>query len=63
MKNFIKVVNPDVANKLATLGFSYMTENLSGKIVYVFTDSVELKKHLQENYSCKDFFINNKLCF
>ncbi|MBQ2396878.1 MAG: hypothetical protein II304_07600 [Bacteroidales bacterium] len=63
MKNFIKVVNPDVANNLVTLGFTYMTENLQGKTVYVFADSVDLRKYLQKNYSCKDFFINNKLCF
>ena len=63
MENFIKVVNPDVAKKLATLGFTYTKENLYGKCVYAFAESAELKKYLQENYSCRDFFINNKLCF
>lgn len=63
MKNFIKVVNPDIANKLAVLGFTYTMEKLNNKCVYVFAYSEDLKKYLQKNYDCKDFWINNKLCF
>ena len=61
--NFIKVINPEVRDKLAALGFSYVTENIGEGMIYSFADSPELREQLAKNYSKKDYFVSNKLCF
>ena len=47
--NFIKVVNPDVANNLVALGFQYIKE----QNVFVFPYSDEIMVVLQRQYSKK----------
>ena len=61
--NFIKVLNPEVRDKLAALGFSYATENIDEGMIYSFADSPELREELTKNYSEKDYFVSNKLFF
>lgn len=57
--NFIKVVNPDVANNLVTLGFQYIKE----QNVFVFPYSDEIMVVLQRQYSSPQFVTENKLRF
>lgn len=61
--NFIKVLNPELAQKLINMGFKYTKEQIANKEVYAFAESEEIKKILSENYCREDFFICNKLCF
>lgn len=59
-KFFIKVVNPDEAEKLAKIGgFQYIKENN----VFVFPYSEELMKLLNKEYSSVKYFCENKLRF
>lgn len=57
--NFIKVVNPDVANNLVALGFQYIKE----QNVFVFPYSDEMMVVLQRQYSSPQFVMENKLRF
>ena len=57
--NFIKVVNPDVANNLVALGFQYIKE----QNVFVFPYSDEIMVVLQRQYSSPQFVMENKLRF
>lgn len=57
--NFIKVVNPDVANNLVALGFQYIKE----QNVFVFPYSNEIMVVLQRQYSSPQFVTENKLRF
>ena len=57
--NFIKVVNPDVANNLVALGFQYIKE----QNVFVFPYSNEIMVVLQRQYSTPQFVTENKLRF
>lgn len=57
--NFIKVVNPDVANNLVALGFQYIKE----QNVFVFPYSDEIMVVLQRQYSSPQFVTENKLRF
>ena len=57
--NFIKVVNPDVANNLVALGFQYIKE----QNVFVFPYSDEIMVVLQRQYSTPQFVTENKLRF
>ena len=60
MKNtFIKIVNPDVAEQLATLGFQYIKEQNA----FVFTYSDELAAVLKQRYSQLQFVCESKLRF
>lgn len=60
MKNyFIKIVNPDLANNLAALGFQYIKE----QNVFVFPYSDEILVVLQRQYSNAMFVIEDKLRF
>ena len=56
-------MNPDVANKLASFGFSYMKEQINNNDVYVFTHSQDLMKCLQNDFSKCEFFFEKKLRF
>lgn len=60
---FIKILDPDTADRLCKSGFNYITENINGKPVYCFADDSSLRKYLAKNYSGKNFFESNKLCF
>lgn len=57
--NFIKVVNPDVANNLVALGFQYIKE----QNVFVFPYSDEIMVVLQRQYLSPQFVTENKLRF
>ena len=57
--NFIKVVNPDVANNLVALGFQYIKE----QNVFVFPYSDEIMVVLQRQYSSSQFVTEDKLRF
>lgn len=63
MKNFIKIMNPDIAKVLAELGFNYTTEKLNNETVYCFSDDKSLREYLMKNYSSKDSFESNRLSF
>lgn len=58
-KHFIKVVNPELAEKLIALGFQYMQE-ING---FVFTYSDELVSTLEKEFDYRSFAINNRLTF
>lgn len=62
-KNLIKVSNPSAAEKLKSLGFSYIKEQINKIDIYVFTTSSELLEVLNKNYNKSDFFFDNKLHF
>lgn len=59
MKNFIKVVDREVAEQLASLGFQYIIE---GK-TYVFAYDDRLISLLTEKYAETQFVKTNKLTF
>lgn len=63
MNYCIKVVNPDVANKLAASGFSYIKEQIGGKSVFAFASSKGLSDVLSKQFTCRDYFVENKLRF
>lgn len=63
MKNLIKVVNPDVANELVALGFSYIEEQINNQKIYAFTENNEIKAILNRKFSVTDFFVDNKIRF
>lgn len=62
-QNLIKVINPDKANYLVELGFSYIKEKINNQDVYVFTNNNEVLKHLQSNFDKCDFLVENTLRF
>lgn len=59
MKNFIKVVSPEVAKGLALLGFQYIKE----QNVFVFPYSDELIAVLRLQFANAQFVTENKLRF
>jgi len=62
-QKLIKVINPNKANDLVALGFSYIKEKINNQDVYVFTESSEILKHLQSNFDKCDFMVENTLRF
>lgn len=63
MTNLIKVVNQESADKLISLGFTYTKEYLEDKTIYVFMITDKLMKVVQSNFSKKDYFVDNRICF
>lgn len=59
MKNFIKVVNREVAEELASLGFPYIREGDT----YAFAYDDRLISLLTEKYAKTPFAKTNKLIF
>ena len=59
MKNLIKVVSPELADKLVALGFQYIKEGS----VYAFIETEELTDLLIKNYSNDEYIRENKLRF
>ena len=62
-KRIIKVLNPDVANNLAALGFNYIKENINQKECFCFPISGDLLKVLASNYTKTDYFVEQKIRF
>lgn len=58
-RNFIKVIDPEMAKKLMSLGFSYTRE---GEF-FAFAETPELMSVLQQHYSGSRYFAENKLRF
>lgn len=56
---FIKVVNRELAENLASRGFQYIRE----QTFYVFAYSEELLSVLRQNFSEHKYFCENKLRF
>lgn len=56
---FIKVVSPDIAKELASLGFQYIKE----QNVFVFPCSEELMEVILRQYDLSQFVNENKLRF
>ncbi len=56
---FIKIVNPDAAEKMAALGFQYIKEGAA----FAFPYSDELLLVLQREYAENPYVIENKLRF
>lgn len=63
MKNLIKVVNPDAANQLVVLGFSYIEEQINNQKIYAFAENDEIQAILNGKFSVSDFFVDNKIRF
>ena len=59
--NLIKIVDQDKAEQLKNLGFTYTTEKLNDKTIYVFPRSDGLLRLVQSNFSKKDYSFNNTL--
>lgn len=59
MKNLIKIVSPELANQLVSLGFQYIKEGS----VFAFIQTDELMSVLQQTYSNGAFICENKLRF
>ena len=62
-QKLIKVVNPDVAKKIAATGFSYITEQIGNQKMFVFAQSDGLMKLLCSGFKKNDFVFDNKLRF
>lgn len=60
MSAFIKVVGPEIAEQLASLGFQYITKEQNA---FVFAYSDELIAVLQQQYSHSQFACESKLRF
>ena len=56
---FIKIVNPDIAEKLICLGFQYIKEGAA----FAFPYSDELILVLQREYTEDPYVVENKLRF
>lgn len=50
-KKFLKVLEPELQQELADLGFSYTIEKLGDKQVFAFTNSAELRKYIASKYA------------
>jgi len=62
--NFIKVANPNTAEKLKAAGFStYMQEQMNGETVFVYAKTPELVGFLESHFARSDFFDSNRLHF
>lgn len=59
----IKMINPNKANQLAALGFSYITEQINNQKVFVFEATADIEKYLQSNFDKNDFIMESKLRF
>lgn len=59
MNNFIKIANPELAQKLSSLGFQYIQENT----VFAFLYDEKLIALLQSEYATVPFVCENKLSF
>lgn len=59
MKNFIKVVNPEIAEQLVLQGFQYIKEQNT----FAFQYSDELIDVLQQQYAKSQFACETKLRF
>jgi len=62
-QNLIKVLNPELANELVNLGFSYIKEQINSKDVFCFTFNKEILNYLQNNFNKRDFIFENTLKF
>lgn len=58
-QQFIKVLNPETAEKLKSLGFAYIKEN----DMFVFQITDELLKEINTNFNTEQYVFDNKLCF
>lgn len=60
-----KTLNPQVADELQKLGYSYTIGSMNRKTIFCFTvDDVEqLKKDLPLSFSTGDFFVDTILSF
>ena len=58
-QKFIKVINPDIARYLVSLGFQYVKE----QNVFAFTTSDELLKVINSKFKNVAFVAENKLRF
>jgi len=58
-KRFIKVLSPEIADKLATLGFTYIKE----QNFYAFPYSDELAAVVQQKFAKMSFVNESKLRF
>lgn len=63
MNNCIKVVNPEAAKKLVASGFSYIKEQIGERVVFTFAWSRGLGDILTKDFTCNDYFSENKLRF
>ena len=63
MEKFIKVLNPDDAQKLIDLGFRYIPETMNGEPVYSFFFSEELMTFANQNLAAHSFLLSSKITF
>jgi len=59
----ILILNQDQADKLQQLGFKYIKRNIDNKEVFVFIQTNELMKELNQKFDANSFFVQKNLCF
>jgi hypothetical protein len=62
-EKLIKILNPNKANYLINLGFIYTKEQINNQDIYVFVNSPEILKLIQNNFEKCDFFFEKTLYF
>lgn len=58
----ILILNQDQADKLQQLGFKYTKRNIDNKEVFVFIQTNELMKELNQKFDTNSFFVQKNLC-
>lgn len=59
----IILLNKKDADTLLSLGFKYTKRKIDGKEAYVFIQTKELMKKLNEKFGVSSFVVNRHVCF
>lgn len=60
---FLKIESPNVAEQLAALGFSFVTEEINKKVFYCFNHTPELAKIIMDKFADTRLIIDGYLHF
>lgn len=61
--SFVKVINKETADQLASVGFSYVIEKYNNQDIYVFPRTTELMDLLRQLFSDDGVVYESKLRF
>lgn len=61
--NMINIADKNKAEILKNQGFKYRVQNIDKKEIFIFMETPELRKLLNEKFSDQDFFISKTMNF
>lgn len=59
----VLILDQSKADTLLSLGFKYTKRNIDNKEVFVFIQTNELMKELNQKFDTNSFFVQKNLCF